>query len=168
MPLLKQLRTKADQVTLEADKALRINRKQSEIGQTRKQIDQQSAHLGALAYALHKQGQVFAPDLQAVCQQIDGLFVLIQQAELDIDLIRREALPGEQPVSGIVVPCAALSFPRRRSFVLHVAAHVPGQSLLFPALPAATACRPMPVSAPIAASRSFHRRHCLSPRRLPS
>lgn len=118
MTLIKQLRSKADQVTLEADKVLRINRKQGEIGQFNRQIDQLTARLGQTAYGLHKQGQVLTPELVSICNLIDALHMQIRQAEQEIERIRLETLAVDSvpdgitcPVCNAVIPSVALFCP---------------------------------------------------------
>lgn len=116
MALLKQIRTKADQVTLEADKMLRINRKQSEIGQMRKQIEQVVNQLGHAAYGLHTQGSALPADLTGPCQQIDTLYAQIKQAEQEVERIRQEALPDSDLPTGTRCSSCGLGIPDVAAF----------------------------------------------------
>ena len=118
MSFFRELRTKADQVSLEADKRLRISRKRAEISQHRKSISELITQLGNTAYGLYKQGQPLAPELAQVCQQIDSLYADIQVLEQESEHIRQEALQVEPlaPVTrchacGAALPEAAVFCP---------------------------------------------------------
>ncbi len=115
MAFLKQICSKADQVTLEADKMLRINRKQSEMGQLRKQVEQATIQLGNSAYGLHTQGNL-SPELSGVCQQIDSLYAQIRQAEQEIERIRQETLPDPAPMTGLRCPACGFAIPEAAVF----------------------------------------------------
>ncbi len=116
MSFIRGLRTKADQVTLEADKMLRINRKRSEIGQLRKSISQLITQLGNTAYGLHNQGQTLAPELAQVCHQIDNLYADIQRMEQEIEQIRREALPTQPIASAERCHVCSAALPQAATF----------------------------------------------------
>lgn len=116
MAFLKQIRSKADQVTLEADKMLRINRKQSEIGQMRKQIEQVISQLGQAAYKLHTQGSALPADLSGPCNQIDTLNAHIKQAEQEIERIRLETLPDFDLPTGTRCLSCGLGIPDVAAF----------------------------------------------------
>mgnify|MGYP001409846248 CR=1 FL=1 len=116
MAFLKQIRSKADQVTLEADKMLRINRKQSEIGQMRKQIEQVISQLGRAAYGLHSQGSALPADLTGPCEQIDAVYAQIKQAEQEIERVRQETLPDSDLPSGTRCPACGFGIPDVAAF----------------------------------------------------
>lgn len=118
MSVLDEMKRRRDQVALEADKMLRINRKQGEIGQWRKQVDQSIVQLGNAALGLHSLGIALPPELTAVCQQLDALSAQILQAEQEVERIRQETLPEPAPltgtrclVCGFMVPDAAVFCP---------------------------------------------------------
>lgn len=100
MSVIDEMKRRRDQVALEADKMLRINRKQGEIGQWRKQVEQTVVQLGNAVYGLHTQGSALPPELTPVCQQIDALYAQIQQGELEVERIRQEALPEAALATG--------------------------------------------------------------------
>lgn len=118
MSVLDEMKRRRDQVALEADKMLRINRKQGEIGQLRKQVEQSIVQLGNAALGLHSLGIALPSELTAVCQQIDALSAQILQAEQEVERIRQETLPEPAPLAGtrcltcgFMVPDAAAFCP---------------------------------------------------------
>lgn len=90
--LFSDMKRRADEVALEADKKIRITRKQGEINDVRKQIRQQTTQLGDLAYGLHAQGQSLPTPLTDVGKAIDNLYAAIKAKEAEIESIRREQL----------------------------------------------------------------------------
>ncbi|MCB0257450.1 MAG: zinc ribbon domain-containing protein [Anaerolineae bacterium] len=116
MSVIDEMKRRRDQVALEADKMLRINRKQGEIGQWRKQVEQSIVQLGDTAFTLHSQGASLPPELATVCRQIDVLNGQIQQANLDVEHIRQEALPEPVPVAGIRCTVCGFGVPEVAAF----------------------------------------------------
>jgi len=109
--LITEMRRKADELALEADKKIRINRKQGEINQLRKRIQQQIATLGKTAYRLHQEGLILAPELEELCKVIDGLHGSIAALETEIKAIEQETLPPSTPAS------SAITCPRCRNAI---------------------------------------------------
>lgn len=116
MSLIEEMKRRRDQVALEADKLLRTNRKQGEIGQWRKQVEQSVVQLGNAALGLHSLGVPLPPELAAVCQQIDALSAQILEAEQEIERIRQESLPEPIPLTGPRCPACGFVMPEAAIF----------------------------------------------------
>jgi RNA polymerase subunit RPABC4/transcription elongation factor Spt4 len=116
MSLIEEMKRRRDQVALEADKLLRTNRKQGEIGQWRKQIEQSVVQLGNAALGLYSLGVPLPPELAAVCQQIDALNAQILEAEQEIERIRQESLPDPAAVSGLRCQVCGYGIPEAATF----------------------------------------------------
>lgn len=116
MSVLDEMKRRRDQVALEADKMLRINRKQGEIGQWRKQVEQSIVQLGNTAFGLHGLGATLPPELADVCRQIDGLNAQILQGEREIERIRQESLPEPIPLTGPRCPSCSFVMPEAATF----------------------------------------------------
>lgn len=108
MSVIDDMKRRRDQVALEADKLLRINRKQGELGQWRKQVDQSIVQLGHAAFSLHGLGRSLPPELTEICLQIGALNSQILQAERAIERIRQESLPDPTLAAG--APCVVCGF----------------------------------------------------------
>lgn len=125
MNFLRQVRSKADEVALEADKALRIQRKQGEIGQLQKQVQQRLAELGSAAYGMHQQGQALPVALLQICQGIDGLFNAIREQQNEIEAIRRETVPAAPAVGGLRCSSCGQPLPADAAFCHYCGTRVP-------------------------------------------
>lgn len=129
MSLIEEMKRRRDQVALEADKLLRTNRKQGEIGQWRKQVEQSVVQLGNAALGLHSLGAALPPELTAVCQQIDALNFQILEAEQEIERIRQETLPDPAIVSGPRCQACGYSIPEAATFCPNCGSPRPKPSL---------------------------------------
>jgi len=103
MSVLDEMKRRKDQVALEADKLLRVNRKQGEISQLNKQMDALRLQLASRAYELYQQGLSLPEDLPKTCQQLDDVRARIGEIQSQIEQIKQETLP---PLT-VMVPCAA-------------------------------------------------------------
>ena len=83
---------KANELALEADKKIRITKKQNEIGQIRKHVAQQISLLGNTTYLVHQRGAALPDDVEAVCKTIDELNRKITAIEEEIATISQERL----------------------------------------------------------------------------
>jgi RNA polymerase subunit RPABC4/transcription elongation factor Spt4 len=93
MSVLNEMKRRKDQVALEADKLLRVNRKQGEISQLNKQMDALRLQLASRAYELYQQGVLLPEDLPKTCEQMDGLRARIGDIQSQIEQIKQETLP---------------------------------------------------------------------------
>lgn len=132
MDFLRDIRRRADEVALEADKALRVQRKQSEVNQLQKQIQQKLHDLGSAAYALHQDGQTLAPPLAQICQNIDSLFAAVRVSQDEIETIRREALPPMPIAGGQSCMSCGRPLPANAAFCQHCGARVPEPPAMIP------------------------------------
>ena len=115
--LFSDMRRKADEVALEADKKIRITRKQGEINQIRKKIRQHINELGNLAYQLHRARKELPSEIANACVALDALHAEIQAKEEAIEAIRREKLPSSPPrVQTAVCQNCHRSFPATAAF----------------------------------------------------
>ena len=133
MSFIKSVRQQADRASLEADKLIRIHGEQAVISQLQRDIKTQLDALAVTTLAAYRSRGLAQPELNAICQQIEGIELQIRQREARVEQIRAERLAA--PMAQIGVPCpncrqlippdAASRFPRRlrpRRYASHAAA----------------------------------------------
>ncbi len=125
MSFIRQVRNKADQVALEGDKLLRIQRKQGEIGQTRKLVDQKLSQLGAVTYGLHGRGQALPSEIEQICREIDALYSDIRVRQDEIEMIRAETLVDGPGPSVLRCTACGRALPEGAAFCQHCGTAVP-------------------------------------------
>lgn len=103
---------KANELALEADKKIRITKKQGEIGKIRERIRQQIVFLGNTTYLVHQRGQTLPSDVEAVCKIIDDLHQTIAAMEAEIEAIKQEKMsPRIAPAASSMVRCVSCGEP---------------------------------------------------------
>ncbi len=103
---------KANELALEADKKIRITKKQGEIGKIHERIRQQIAFLGNTTYLVHQRGQALPADVEAVCKTIDDLQRTIATMEAEIEAIKQEkASQKVVPTTSGLAKCASCGRP---------------------------------------------------------
>ncbi len=109
MPLFDQLRGGVDRAKFEANKAMRVNTAQSELGALKTQMAGRRDELGAAVFALFKAGQLTEPDLVKICEAMVTLETNIAAKDKEIESIRAEVAPTAPPPA----PAAAPATPSR-------------------------------------------------------
>ena len=97
--LFDDMSRKANEITSEADKKIRIAKKQKEIGLIHKQIQQQIMMLGETTYQVHQHGHLFPASIETVCHSVDTLHQRILAIRAEISTIQLEKV---QPTGNII------------------------------------------------------------------
>ncbi|MFZ1402954.1 MAG: zinc ribbon domain-containing protein [Anaerolineae bacterium] len=145
MSFIKSVRQQADRASLEADKLIRIHGEQAVISQLQRDIKTQLDALAVTTLAAYRSRGLAQPELNAICQQIEGIELQIRQREARVEQIRAERLAA--PMAQIGVPC-----PSCRQLIPPDAAFCPLCGFKIPkAPPAEEICQSCGSSRPVAA-----------------
>lgn len=93
MPIMDQFKRGVDKAKFEADRLVRINRVQNEIGNVKREIFSVREKIAAAVIEHHKQGELLHTDLEELCATIDQFELQIAEKDAQIAAIRAEALP---------------------------------------------------------------------------
>lgn len=94
MPIMDQFKRGVDKAKFEADRLVRINRVQNEIGNVKREIFSVREKIAAAVIDHHKQGDLLHADLEELCGAIDQFETQIAEKEAQIAAIRAEVLPS--------------------------------------------------------------------------
>lgn len=101
----KDLGTAAEKAKFEADKALKVNRMSSELGDLTNRVQQTTASIGQKVMEMHSAGQLQVPELEELFNQVHAL-----QAQADAKKTELEALRAHQ-FSAAAAPVAPAAAP---------------------------------------------------------
>lgn len=132
MDFIRDIRRRADEVAFEADKALRVQRKQGEVNQLQRQIQHKLSELGAAAYAWHQDGQELPSTLLPLAQGIDTLYADSRARQNEIEAIRREVLPAIPTVGDQRCASCERPLPDGAAFCQHCGTRVPPPQPMIP------------------------------------
>ncbi len=93
MPIFDQLKRGVDKTKFEADRVLRINKVQNEIGAVKREILGVREKIAEAVVQLHQQGPLAYPEVEDLCLKIDQFEAQIAEKETQIAAIRAEQLP---------------------------------------------------------------------------
>ena len=84
----KDLGRAAEQAKFEADKALKVNRLGSEVGEFTNQVQKATASIGAKVMELHKAGTLQIPDLDAMIEQVHAAEAQLAAKKAELEATR--------------------------------------------------------------------------------
>lgn len=96
--IFKGVKRGARRASFEAERMVRIERVQGQIGALDGQLRGAMTRLGHLTYELARRGEITHPELQQFCAQLDGLRAQITAHEAEIESMRKEAFVEETGV----------------------------------------------------------------------
>ncbi|MGB8644366.1 MAG: zinc ribbon domain-containing protein [Anaerolineae bacterium] len=112
MPFFDRLKGEADKAAFEANRMMRVNSVQSEIGGLKGQLQARRDELGAAVYELFKAQQLTEPKLIAICEAMRTTEAAIAAKEKDIENIRHEKAPDHTaPVAKPASPMPGAPIP---------------------------------------------------------
>ena len=88
-----KIKSGADKAAFEADRLRRVTVAQSALNKLKGELTTQTGAIGARAVELYDSGALAVPELQELCQQLDGLRQQVAAQEQEIERIREEKAP---------------------------------------------------------------------------
>ena len=88
-----KIKSGADKAAFEADRLRRVTQAQGALNKLKGELTTQVAAIGSRAVELYDGGALTQPELQELCQQMDGLRQQVADQENEIERIRQEKAP---------------------------------------------------------------------------
>lgn len=111
MNVFNQVKRSARRASFEAERMLRIEREQAQIGAFNSQLRNGITRLGQLTYDLARRGEVTHAELQQFCTQLDELRSQIAAHEAEIETIRADMFVEEPGDGAYCAVCGAACAP---------------------------------------------------------
>jgi RNA polymerase subunit RPABC4/transcription elongation factor Spt4 len=88
-----KIKSGADKAAFEADRLRRVTQAQSALNKLKGELTTHTTAIGTRAVELYDSGALAVPELQELCQQMDGLRQQIADQQGEIERIRQEKAP---------------------------------------------------------------------------
>jgi hypothetical protein len=90
---LDKIKSSADKAAFEADRLVRVNQAQAAVRSAQRDLEGETLALGRETLALYDAGALNQPELQALCEKIDGQRQQLATLEAAVERIRQEKAP---------------------------------------------------------------------------
>lgn len=108
--LTKGVSKAAEQAKFEADKLVRVNKLNAEIGKLTREIEQTTANIGKKVIELQASGVIQIPDLDELIGQVKALETQLEAKQVELETVKaakfEEGIPAEEAAS-VSRPCPA-------------------------------------------------------------